>query len=84
MTDIFDIQIDIAGKIAAALEAELTSVEKEHIERKPTANELIDAIKNISDIFEKYKVKIIEIRDFFNRFNDGNSSERLLRFLKLI
>jgi len=49
-----------------------------------TANELIDAIKNISDIFEKYKAKAIEIRDFFNKFNDGNSSERLLRFLKLI
>ena len=49
-----------------------------------TANELIDAIKNISDIFEKYKAKAIDIRDFFNKFNDGNSSERLLRFLKLI
>jgi len=49
-----------------------------------TANELIDAIKNISDIFEKYKAKAINIRDFFNKFNDGNSSERLLRFLKLI
>ncbi len=49
-----------------------------------TANELIDAIKNIKGIFEQYKAKIIEIRDFFNKFNDGNSSERLLRFLKLI
>ena len=49
-----------------------------------TANELIDAIKNISDIFEKFKAKAINIRDFFNKFNDGNSSERLLRFLKLI
>ena len=49
-----------------------------------TANELIDAIINIKDIFEKYKAKAIEIRDFFNKYKEGNSSERLLRFLKLI
>ena len=36
MTDIFDIQIDIAGKIATDLKAQLTSNEKERIERRPT------------------------------------------------
>lgn len=49
-----------------------------------TVNELIDAIINIKDIFENYKAKAIEIRDFFNKYKEGNSSERLLRFLKLI
>ena len=36
MKDIFAIQSDVAEKIAAALKAELSPVEKERIERKPT------------------------------------------------
>jgi serine/threonine protein kinase/tetratricopeptide (TPR) repeat protein len=36
MKDVFAIQSDVAEKIAAALKAELSPVEKERIERKPT------------------------------------------------
>jgi serine/threonine protein kinase/tetratricopeptide (TPR) repeat protein len=36
--DIFDIQSDVAQKIAAALQAKLSSAEKERIEKKPTEN----------------------------------------------
>ena len=49
-----------------------------------TGQELIEAIKNISKIDKEYEAKRIELRDFFNAYVDGNSSERLLRFLKLI
>lgn len=47
-------------------------------------DELITAIKNIKEIFKNYSSKAIEVRDFFNKYKDANSSERLLRFLKLI
>ena len=46
-------------------------------------SELIDAIKNIEDIYNKYKSKATQIRDYFNRYKDGNSSIRLLTFLNL-
>ncbi|MFX0140772.1 MAG: CDP-glycerol glycerophosphotransferase family protein [Candidatus Hodarchaeota archaeon] len=46
--------------------------------------ELIDAIKNIEDIYKNYKSKAAQIRDYFNKYKDGNSSKRLLKFLKLI
>jgi CDP-glycerol glycerophosphotransferase (TagB/SpsB family) len=49
-----------------------------------TASELIDAIRNIKEIYKKYELKSLNIRDFFNKYKDGESSERLLRFLKLI
>ncbi len=49
-----------------------------------TGKELINAIKNISEIDEKYVSKRIELRNYFNAYIDGKSSERLLRFLKLI
>jgi serine/threonine-protein kinase len=39
MADIFDIQSDVAERIAAALEATLTDAEKDWIERKPTENQ---------------------------------------------
>ena len=38
MKDIFDIQSDVAQKIAIALEAKLSTEEKERIEQKPTEN----------------------------------------------
>lgn len=38
LTDIFEIQIEVAQKIAAALEARLSSIEKQRIERTPTDN----------------------------------------------
>ena len=47
-------------------------------------SELIDAIKNIEEIYINNKSKAAQIRDYFNRYKDGNSSIRLLRFLKLI
>jgi serine/threonine protein kinase/Tfp pilus assembly protein PilF len=38
MTDIFEIQSDIAGKIAYALQSELTLAEKDRIEQRPTGD----------------------------------------------
>jgi len=47
-------------------------------------DELINALRNIDEINKNYRVKSVEVRDFFNKFKDGNSSERLLKYLKLI
>jgi len=49
-----------------------------------TVDELINAIIKIDEIYEEYKSKVQDVRDFFNNFKDGNSSKRLLKFLKLI
>ncbi|MFX1444112.1 MAG: CDP-glycerol glycerophosphotransferase family protein [Promethearchaeota archaeon] len=49
-----------------------------------TATELIETIKKIKEIDKDYKVKRIELRDYFNAHLDGNSAKRLLKFLKLI
>ena len=46
--------------------------------------ELITALQNISEIEKKDKSKSIKLRNYFNKFNDGKSSERLLKILKLI
>ena len=47
-------------------------------------NDLYESLKNIDKIKAEYEKKRIELRNYFNKYNDGNSSERLLRFLKLI
>jgi CDP-glycerol glycerophosphotransferase len=49
-----------------------------------TAEELFNAINNIDDIYKQYKSKAKKVKNYFNKYQDGNSSERLLRFLKLI
>ncbi len=49
-----------------------------------TGEELINTIKNIQVLEKQYESKRLELRDYFNAYNDGKSSERLLRFLKLI
>ena len=49
-----------------------------------TANDLIYAIKNIEKIEKEYKPKAMKLNNYFNKYKDGKSSERLLRFLKLI
>lgn len=49
-----------------------------------TGKQLIEALRNISKIAKEYKSKREELRDYFNAYNDGNSSRRLLKFLKLI
>lgn len=49
-----------------------------------TVDELIKAIRNIDEIEEEYKSKAVELNDYFNKYKDGKSSERLLKFLKLI
>jgi TolB-like protein/cytochrome c-type biogenesis protein CcmH/NrfG len=38
LSDVFKIQTDLATKIASALQAKLSPMEKEHLERKPTEN----------------------------------------------
>jgi len=48
-----------------------------------TTNELIDEIKNIDIIDKEYKQKREEIRDRFNKYKDGKSTERILNFLKI-
>ena len=49
-----------------------------------TGKQLIEALGNISKIDKEYKSKREELRDYFNAYSDGNSSKRLLKFLKLI
>jgi len=49
-----------------------------------TVDELIEAIENIGEIKKKFAQKARELTDYFNKYKDGNSSERLLRLLKLI
>jgi len=44
---------------------------------------LIESIKNISQIDKNYKEKRKNIRDRFNKYVDGKSTERLLDFLKI-
>ena len=49
-----------------------------------TVRELIDVLNNISEINKKYELKQLKLKKYFNKYCDGNSSERLLKFLKLI
>jgi len=49
-----------------------------------TGKELIKAIKNISKIDEMYKTKRLKTRLIYHKFVDGNSTERLLKYLKII
>ena len=49
-----------------------------------TGEELINAIRNIYNIDKEYESKRLELKHYFNAYIDGNSSERLLKFLKLI
>ena len=46
--------------------------------------ELIQTIKNIDKIDKDFELKRKEINDKFNKYQDGNSTERLLKFLKII
>ena len=48
-----------------------------------TAKELIEAIRNIDVINNEYEEKRIRIRDRFNKYKDGKSTERILNFLKI-
>jgi len=45
--------------------------------------ELIDAIKNIEKIDKDFKEKRELIKDRFNKFTDGKSIERVLKFLNI-
>ncbi len=49
-----------------------------------TVEQLIKAITNIDEIKLKYRHKLIEVRDFFNKYKDGKASKRLLEFLRLV
>jgi len=48
------------------------------------SEELLGALKSSDNESEKYEQKRIELRNYFNKYNDGKSSERLLKYLKLI
>lgn len=45
--------------------------------------DLINGIKNIDKINMEYREKRIKIRNKFNKFNDGNSTERVLNFFQI-
>jgi len=49
-----------------------------------TSDELLKALRTANNTSEKYEQKRIELRNYFNKYNDGNSSERLLKCLQLI
>ena len=68
MTNIFAIQSDVAQKIAAALEAELTPSEKEVIQKKPTENLVA---------YDLY----LRARDYYSRYNK-QANETAIELLK--
>ncbi len=47
------------------------------------ADELINAIQNIEKVDVEYKEKRKEIRDKFNKYLDGKSTERILNYFKI-
>lgn len=47
------------------------------------ADELINAIKNIEKVDVEYSEKRKEIRDKFNKYLDGKSTERILNYFKI-
>ncbi|KKK86633.1 hypothetical protein LCGC14_2761280, partial [marine sediment metagenome] len=47
------------------------------------ADELINAIKNIEKVDVEYKEKRKKIRDKFNKYLDGKSTERILNYFKI-
>ena len=49
-----------------------------------TGKELINAIKNIEKIDKDYELKRKRINNYFNKHKNGKSTEKLLRFLKII
>jgi len=49
-----------------------------------TGKELINLIKNISVINQEYELIRKKTNDVFNKYQDGSSTERLLKFLKII
>lgn len=49
-----------------------------------TGKELIESIKNISIIEKEYEHKRNLLNKEFNKYQDGKSTERLLKFLKII
>ncbi len=49
-----------------------------------SSEDLLNAIENIEEYYQKYESKHEKIKKYFNKYKDGKSSERLLRFLKLI
>ncbi|MHA1374803.1 MAG: CDP-glycerol glycerophosphotransferase family protein [Promethearchaeota archaeon] len=46
-------------------------------------SEIIEAIKNIDNIDKNYREKRAEIRDRFNKYLDGKSAQRILKFLDI-
>ncbi|MFX1375550.1 MAG: CDP-glycerol glycerophosphotransferase family protein [Promethearchaeota archaeon] len=49
-----------------------------------TTKELFNAIVNISKINENYEARRIKTRKIYHKYVDGKSTERLLKFLKII
>lgn len=49
-----------------------------------TGKELINTIRNISEMDKKFEQKRKKTNDIFNKYQDGKSTERLLKFLKII
>ena len=49
-----------------------------------SGKELIESIKNISIIEKEYEHKRNLLNKEFNKYQDGKSTERLLKFLKII
>ncbi len=47
-------------------------------------NDLIEGIKNIAKISKDYEEKRKKIRDRFNKYLDGKSTERLLKYLNIV
>lgn len=49
-----------------------------------TGKELINAIKNIDQIDKEYEDRRLKTRKIYNKYVDGNSTERVLKYLKII
>ena len=49
-----------------------------------TGKELINAIKNIDEICKDFDERRLKTREIYNKYFDGNSTERVLKYLKII
>jgi len=49
-----------------------------------TSKELIEAIKDIDKIDKDFKERRLKTREIYHKYIDGNSTERVLKFLKII
>lgn len=72
LSDVFQIQTDLAGKIAQALQAKLSPMEKEHLARKPTQNsEAYLAFVRAHDLHTSSPEDFARLKEAEERYEDA-------------